>query len=243
VYHSCYQWSTSITNSWKNTARNLITCAGPTVVKVGEFFEEGDDLFIVLELCAGSLVEILRKTNHPWTQKNACNTVTQILQAALTIHSHGLVHGDFTTGNILSDKTGTIVKVSGFTKVTPEDVDNDLLCEPQFKAPEVLERKKHGKPVDIWSIGCLAYLFLSGKLPFEDSNTMRLNATIKNGKFNFPAEDWAEIDEKAKEFITNLLNKEPTARPTTEQALKHPWILSGGRDVPIKNFHANLRKK
>jgi len=125
--------------------------------------------------------------------------------------------------------------------VTKEEIEDDLLCEPQFKAPEVLERKKHGKPVDIWSIGCLSYLLLSGNLPFEDSNIMRLNSNIKNGKFNFPDEIWAEIDPQAKDFVTHLLKIEPSARPTAEQALQHPWILGGGRDVAIKHFHATLK--
>jgi len=230
------------TKWWKNTGKFLKSCSSPTVVRMEEFFEESDGLFIVLELCAGSLVSILRRTeNLKWTQKDACRTIQQILQAAATVHAQGLVHGDFTHGNILSvDNSGSAIKVSGFTKVTTEDVEDDLLCEPQFKAPEVLERKKHGKEVDLWSIGCLTYLFLSGKLPFDDTNIMRLNTSIKSGKFNFP-EDWADIDAQAKNLITSLLNKDASARPTAQQALQHPWILSGGGDVPIKNFQSNLR--
>jgi len=232
----------AISGSWKNTAKNLMNCAAPTVVKMEEVFEEENGIFIVLELCAGTLVNILRKTDHIWTQKTACHTVYQILRAAETVHARGLVHGDFTPGNILSvDQSGSFVKLSGFTKVTAENLEDDLLCEPQFKAPEVLERKKHGKAVDMWSIGCLTYLFLSGKLPFEDTNLMRLNVNIKNGTFKFPVEDWADIDLIAQDFISNLLKKEASERLTAEQALQHQWILNGGSDVPIKHFQANLR--
>ena len=60
-------------------------------------------------------------------------------------------------------------------------------------APETVQHQKIGKPVDLWAAGCIIYLLLSGKLPFYDHNTMRLNMKIRRCQFEFPDAEWKSV--------------------------------------------------
>jgi len=225
----------------KNTLKNLKLCQHNHIVKLIDEFQEGDNLYLVIEKLPGTAVNILRKLNKPWTEKDACHVITQILHAVSYVHSKGLIHGDLTPSNILAaDDSLSAVKLGGFSKCSTQENEDDLFCEASFKAPEVIDRKKHGQPVDMWGVGCLAFFFLSGKLPFKDNNVMRLNQNIRKGSFTFDAADWEGIDEKAKDFIKGLLSVDPAARLTAAKALEHPWITGGGSDAVSKNFSKNI---
>uniref|UniRef100_A0A6B2LD94 Protein kinase domain-containing protein n=1 Tax=Arcella intermedia TaxID=1963864 RepID=A0A6B2LD94_9EUKA len=230
-------------NTTKVIGDILKACSHPNIATLVDLFEEKEGLFVVLELYAGPLTKVLQQSqNLVWTEKDACRIITQILETTQYIHSLGIIHGDLTTGNILSaDANATQIKISGFTKAQKEETESDIFCEPYFKAPELLEGKKHGKSVDLWAIGCMSFLLLSGKYPFADSNLMRLNANIKNGKFEFAESDWAKVDPKAKEFVKGLLNVNPQERTTMEKALQDPWITGGGSGEVLTAFAVNLK--
>lgn len=208
-----------VAKAWRSVGKLLDECAGDHVVKKLDILEEDDHLFIVLERYAGPIIRILKKLDKPWTQADACRVVKQLLEVARIVHDRGLTHCDFTPGNILAaDNDISSIKVSGFTKVATQAFEGDLLCETQFKAPEVLENKVHDKAIDIWTIGCVAYLLLSGKLPFDDTDNSKLTAAIISGQVSFPASHWEHIDPQAKAFVVSLLQKDPAVRPTANAA-------------------------
>lgn len=83
---------------------------------------------------------------------------------------------------------------------------------------------KYGKECDVWSVGVMAYIILSGIPPFNGSSDADIMAAIKKGVFNFNAPVWKNISQLAKDFITSLLTFDVAKRPSAEQALKHKWI-------------------
>jgi serine/threonine protein kinase len=91
-------------------------------------------------------------------------------------------------------------------------------------APEVFQKLPHGKPVDMWSIGVLAYLLLSGCLPFESENSPVDVNKILQAEFEFDETYWSFISDNAKSFISSLLLLDPSKRLTATQALHHPWF-------------------
>ena len=91
-------------------------------------------------------------------------------------------------------------------------------------APEVLLAEEYDAKCDIWSIGVIAYILLSGHPPFlgdDERDTLRL---VKEGKLQFKGGDWSAISKEAKEFVTLLLTKEPNQRPSASEALQHSWL-------------------
>lgn len=85
-----------------------------------------------------------------------------------------------------------------------------------YAAPEVMEKKGHGKPVDMWSLGVITYTLLCGYSPFRSENMGDLIEECRNEKVIFHPRYWADVSEDAKDFIKSLLKADPRKRPTSE---------------------------
>jgi calcium/calmodulin-dependent protein kinase I len=85
-----------------------------------------------------------------------------------------------------------------------------------YAAPEVMLKKGHGKPVDMWSMGVITYTLLCGYSPFRSENLADLIEECKNGRVIFHERYWKEVSPEAKEFIKLLLEPDPNRRPTSE---------------------------
>lgn len=85
-----------------------------------------------------------------------------------------------------------------------------------YAAPEVMLKKGHGKPVDMWSMGVITYTLLCGYSPFRSENLADLIEECKNGRVIFHERYWKEVSKDAKDFITQLLQPDQNKRPTSE---------------------------
>jgi calcium/calmodulin-dependent protein kinase I len=85
-----------------------------------------------------------------------------------------------------------------------------------YAAPEVMLKKGHGKPVDMWSMGVITYTLLCGYSPFRSENLADLIEECKNGRVVFHERYWKDVSKDAKEFISYLLQPDPAKRPTSE---------------------------
>lgn len=94
---------------------------------------------------------------------------------------------------------------------------------PYYIAPEVLSRK-YDKACDLWSIGVITYILLAGYPPFYGESDQEIFASVRHGYFDFPSPEWDSISSEAKDFITQLLQKDPSARMTATQAISHCWF-------------------
>uniref|UniRef100_A0A6I8PCM8 Protein serine kinase H2 n=1 Tax=Ornithorhynchus anatinus TaxID=9258 RepID=A0A6I8PCM8_ORNAN len=96
-------------------------------------------------------------------------------------------------------------------------------------APEILLRNPYTSAVDMWALGVITYILLSGMLPFEDENQSRLYRKILKGKYSYTGDmngredPWPNVSNLAKDFIDQLLNVDSTFRMSAGQALNHPW--------------------
>lgn len=84
-----------------------------------------------------------------------------------------------------------------------------------YAAPEVMLKKGHGKPVDMWSMGVITYTLLCGYSPFRSENLADLIEECKNGRVIFHERYWKDTSKDAKEFITQLLQPDPAKRPSS----------------------------
>ena len=111
-----------------------------------------------------------------------------------------------------------------FTHKTPE-LDG-IKGTPYFMSPEVIRGEKYDKRTDLWSMGVITYLLLSGSMPFRGNDVNDLDDKILNCDYNFENEVWREISREAKKFIEALIEPNQERRMTCEQALRHPWIVN-----------------
>jgi len=204
----------------------------PHILPLIEVFENKDYIFLVLELVTGGELfdRIVEKGNY--TEKDASSIVKQILLAVQYLHNEGVVHRDLKPENLLcSDNSlgGIHIYVAdfGLSRLFNEQEQLTTYCgSPEYVAPEVLDCAPYEKAVDLWSVGVITYILLTGFLPFYDKNHATLFEKIKNVEYNW--DDCPEVSPSAKHFIQHLLVKDPKKRYTAELAIQHPWLKGEG---------------
>jgi serine/threonine protein kinase len=100
-----------------------------------------------------------------------------------------------------------------------------------YVAPEVLFDDYTNK-CDIWSIGVISYILLSGHPPFLGSTERETLQLVKDSDISFPSPEWDDVSQEAIEFVSHLLERDPEKRPTASEALKHPWLQRDDIDPP-----------
>ncbi|KAF9022304.1 Calcium/calmodulin-dependent protein kinase type 1 [Haplosporangium bisporale] len=202
----------------------------PNCVSLLELFETEDAVYLVTDLAAGGELfdQLLQKGSY--TEGDAARLVYQILLGVAYLHDRDIVHRDLKPENLLfSDKTENarlMITDFGLSKVltTQNDVLMTACGTPGYVAPEVLEQIGHGKPVDMWSVGVIAYTLLCGYTPFWGEDQPALFESIISGEYEYEEEYWSDISQLAKSFIDSLLVRSAEKRPTATQALNHPWF-------------------
>ena len=107
-----------------------------------------------------------------------------------------------------------------------------------YAAREMLLGQKVGTPADMWSLGVIMYVLLSGTHPFDPENIAsdsEIEQAILSHDFDFSGDCWAEVSPSAIELIQLLLHEEPSLRPTAEEALNHPWLTDGPAAERLSN--------
>ncbi|XP_059925138.1 calcium/calmodulin-dependent protein kinase type 1D-like [Gadus macrocephalus] len=198
------------------------------VVSLEDFYESRTHYYLVMELVSGGELfdRILEKGMY--TEKDASLVVRQVLEAVSYLHDNNIVHRDLKPENLLYHNMDANSKIMisdfGLSKMSEHGVMFTACGTPGYVAPEVLAQKPYSKAVDCWSVGVISYILLCGYPPFFEENEKSLYAKIMRADYSFHKPFWDDISESAKDFIRNMMEKNPKNRFTTEQALSHPWI-------------------
>ncbi|CAN9512149.1 unnamed protein product [Ophioblennius macclurei] len=208
------------------------------VVGLEDFYESRTHYYLVMQLVSGGELfdRILEK--GVYTEKDASKVINQVLQAVSYLHENSIVHRDLKPENLLYYNTDENAKIMvsdfGLSKALEHGVMSTACGTPGYVAPEVLAQKPYSKAVDCWSIGVITYILLCGYPPFFEENETRLFSKIMRADYAFHSPFWDNISESAKDFIRSMMEKSPTKRFTTEQALRHPWIAADlAKDLDI----------
>ncbi|XP_015254728.1 PREDICTED: calcium/calmodulin-dependent protein kinase type 1D-like [Cyprinodon variegatus] len=198
------------------------------VVRLEDFYESRTHYYLVMQLVSGGELFDRILDKGVYTEKDASKVIKQVLEAVGYLHENGIVHRDLKPENLLYDNMDENSKIMvsdfGLSKALEHGVMSTACGTPGYVAPEVLAQKPYSKAVDCWSIGVITYILLSGYPPFFEENETQLFSKIMRADYAFHSPFWDDISESAKDFIRNLMEKNPTTRFTTEQALRHPWI-------------------
>ncbi|CBY21216.1 unnamed protein product [Oikopleura dioica] len=100
----------------------------------------------------------------------------------------------------------------------------EMCSTPTYVAPEVLSRSGYTYQIDLWSLGVITYILLSGSPPFRAETKDASYNLIQQGQFTFTASHWNNITRAAKHFISSLLVVDQNARQTARSASGHPWL-------------------
>jgi len=203
----------------------------PNILKLYEVYEDDKQFFLVMELVKGKELFDKIVERGMYSERDASNIIYQVVSAVDYLHENGIAHRDLKPENLLSagEEENEIVKIAdfGFSKsFAGEDAEKLMTScgSPGYVAPEILTAESYDKSVDMWSVGVIIYILLSGYPPFYADSAPALFKKIMDVKYDFDDSVWDDISDSAKDLIRNLLVKEPSKRFTAKQCLDHPWV-------------------
>ncbi|XP_058714419.1 inactive serine/threonine-protein kinase PLK5-like isoform X4 [Poecile atricapillus] len=178
-----------------------------------------------LSLCPQSLADILRARGR-LTEPEVRYYLRQLLSGLRYLHGHGLVHRDLKLSNFLvTERMRVKIGDLGLARrAAPPGRRWGALCgTPAYLAPEVLERRGHAVPSDVWALGCAVYTALTGHAPFEARHRPELYRRIRGARYPLPP----QLSPRARALIAHMLDPEPAARPSLAGVLGHPFLTQG----------------
>ncbi|KAH8675376.1 calcium/calmodulin-dependent protein kinase [Xylariales sp. PMI_506] len=202
----------------------------PHIVRFVDWFESRDKYYIVTELATGGELFDRICEQGKFTEKDASQTIKQVLGAVDYLHRNNVVHRDLKPENLLylshDPQSDLVLADFGIAKMldTKDEVLTTMAGSFGYAAPEVMLKKGHGKPVDMWSMGVITYTLLCGYSPFRSENLQDLIDECSNAQVVFHDRYWKDVSGDAKDFILRLLQPDAEDRWSSQQALNHPWL-------------------
>jgi len=217
----------------------------PNILKGKQVYDTDSHLLVVLEFAAGGeLAQSLGKNSSAaYTESDVHRIAKQLVSALAHLHSKNIIHGDLAPENILlvGDEKSDI-KLGGFSGAliaSGETENQQMIGNSEFQAPEIIMNQGFDSKADLWSLGCLLYFLVEGSSPFQDSNTMRMNMKIRQGKFEF-ADNWKDVSSSLKDLISSLIKVDPSARASASDCLSSAWISGVPGSASLPNARKNM---
>ncbi|KAK3242809.1 hypothetical protein CYMTET_47512 [Cymbomonas tetramitiformis] len=184
---------------------------------------ERDDEFlnIFLEYVPGGSIASLLMKFGPFSEKVIRMYTQQLLQGLEFLHRHQIMHRDIKGANLLVDNNG-IVKLADFGAskkladiVTMDSGFKSMKGTPYWMAPEVIKQTGHGRPADIWSVGCTVIEMATGKPPWSEfASQVSALFHIASSQSSPPLPEF--LSAEAEDFLHLCFNRDP----------KHPFIAN-----------------
>uniref|UniRef100_A0A7S0VZK5 Protein kinase domain-containing protein n=1 Tax=Hemiselmis tepida TaxID=464990 RepID=A0A7S0VZK5_9CRYP len=222
----------------------------PHCIKLHDVFEDEKLVYLVQDLATGGELFDRVVGSGSFSERDACFMIKQVIEACAYLHSIGICHRDLKPENVLmlsDDKDSpdyNTVKIADFGLSSLSAVEYQATMEtacgtPEYLAPELVSmvanedetEQTYSSKVDIWAIGVILYVMISGFHPFYTGNQAQLYDAIMKGQYSFPNPAFAKVSRETKDFISWVLVVNPAKRPSAEDLLKHPWVIKGSKSL------------
>lgn len=199
------------------------------LLQLAAAYENPREMIMVMEyIGGGELFEKVVADDFTLTERDCVLFMRQIAEAVGYMHEKSIVHLDLKPENILcKSKESHLIKIIDFgltKKLKPGEDVRILFGTPEFVSPEVISYEPVSTTSDMWSVGVICYVLLSGLSPFMGDSDVETFANISGIAYDFDDEAFDNISEEAKDFISKLLVKFQNKRLTASQCLLHPWL-------------------
>ncbi|XP_075561143.1 myosin light chain kinase family member 4 [Pelecanus crispus] len=221
------------------------------LIQLYDAFESKNDMVLVMEYVeGGELFDRIIDENCNLTEMDTILFIKQICEGIQYMHQMYILHLDLKPENILCvNRAANQIKIIDFglaRRYKPREKLRVNFGTPEFLAPEIVNYEFVSFPTDMWSVGVIAYMLLSGLSPFlGDDDNETLN-NILSCSWEFEDEEFHGVSDEAKDFISKLLIKEKCWRISATAALKHPWLsdhkLHCRLQVPKFKYPCALRR-
>lgn len=234
-----------------------------SIVHLLDFFEEDKQFYMVFDMMRGGPLLAHIQKRPGFTEREASSVVSEVASALAFLHDCGVAHRDLKPDNVLCERTSQIVPVRicdfDLSSMVPSQqaASTPMLLTPvgsaEYMAPEVVDTFlgdafSYDKKCDLWSLGVMLYMMLSGRPPFygkcgRDCGWERgencaqcqemLLAAVQTGDYSFPQVDWLGVSAEAKDLVAKLLKRSAKERLSAHAILQHPWIQQDAPETPL----------
>ncbi|CAD8098102.1 unnamed protein product [Paramecium sonneborni] len=196
-------------------------------IKLYEIFENTDQIFVILELImGGTLMDYIARENC-FQEDQAAKIIFRLVKTISYLHSKNIIYRDLKPDNIVFRIDGNIetlclIKFQLADFFDPE-VNYQYICcgTPGFIAPEILLHQNYDFKVDVFSIGVILYILMTGTLPFDGNTDIRLQQNLE-AEVDFTSINLSSL---GLDFITATLQPNPEERLSSHQCLNHQWFI------------------
>lgn len=213
----------------------------PNISSLYETFENDTQVFMVLELCSGGrLYDAIGLNSEGTAEAHTARhpgVVKQLAEAVAFLHQNQICHRDVQLENFLLDKPvkehelhQAKLKLIDFTTAKDYSSGQELVtkvCTPIYVAREILTRRMepYTEKVDIWSLGVLFFILVSGHPPFAGSTDFDILKKVKKANWSFePAKNWEGASEEMKDLISKMICGDANDRLSAQEVLSHPFL-------------------
>ncbi|NWW05631.1 MYLK2 kinase, partial [Oreocharis arfaki] len=199
------------------------------LIQLYDAIETPREIILFMEFVeGGELFERIIDDDYHLTEVDCMVFVRQICEGIRFMHHMCVLHLDLKPENILCvTATGHMVKIIDFglaRRYNPSEKLKVNFGTPEFLSPEVVNYEQVSYSTDMWSMGVITYMLLSGLSPFlGDDDTETLNNVLA-ANWYFDEETFESVSDEAKDFVSNLIIKDKSARMSADQCLQHPWL-------------------
>ncbi|VDL62312.1 unnamed protein product [Hymenolepis diminuta] len=204
------------------------------IVTLRDVYNCDGKVYLVTDYLPGGELfdKIMRQKS--FSEREACAIIEVLATTLNTLHKQMVVHRDLKLSNIVyadTNESPQSLCICDFGFAKQLRAENGLLMTPcytaQFAAPEVLKMQGYQKACDIWSLGVILYITLSGRIPFAtgpDDPPDVILRRIEMGPPRLKESCWNSVSDAAKRLVLSMLSVDPSQRPTAGEILNDPWI-------------------
>ncbi|XP_043346262.1 serine/threonine-protein kinase ULK3 isoform X3 [Cervus elaphus] len=196
----------------------------PHIVQLKDFQWDSDNIYLIMEFCAGGDLSRFIHTRRILPEKVARVFMQHALQF---LHERNISHLDLKPQNILLsslEKPHLKLADFGFAQhMSPRDEKHVLRGSPLYMAPEMVCQRQYDARVDLWSVGVILYEALFGQPPFASRSFSELEEKIRSNRvIELPLRP--QLSQDCRDLLQRLLERDPSRRISFQDFFAHPWV-------------------
>eukprot|EP00742_Colponemidia_sp_Colp-10_P000968 GILJ01001050.1.p1 GENE.GILJ01001050.1~~GILJ01001050.1.p1 ORF type:complete len:296 (-),score=18.25 GILJ01001050.1:635-1522(-) len=203
----------------------------PKIIKILHQFEDEDSFYLVMKFMrGGDLFDRIDK-HRRFSENITAYYIGSIADALSYLHSRNILHRNLSPENVLfeTEALDSPLALADFGFATTMNGRLTHHCGTRsYMAPEMEDdarrHRGYGKEIDMWALGVIMYILLTGLMPFVEERDKTLSQVIVEASPLYEEDDWKYISNEAKELVQKLLVKDPSHRLSADGVLTHPFI-------------------
>ncbi|KAJ8012934.1 hypothetical protein DPEC_G00048040 [Dallia pectoralis] len=213
-----------------------------------ESFDSSEELVMIYDFVSGQdIFERLGTADFELNEREIANYIRQVCEALAFLHNESFGHFDIRPENIVfTTRKGSKIKIIELGQarhLTPGDQMKVQFTTAEYAAPEIHQNDMVSTVTDMWSVGVLVYVLLSGLNPFTAETHQQTIDNISNAEYSYDDETFKVPTVEALDFINRLLTKERKHRMSAAQALEHPWLKMPAEELSATAISTTRHKR